>query len=79
MGQPDDPIGGIWAVRPVGAERRKPERQGEEGKLRRRRSGRDTVTLSKEARQLSRAENDEPVSADVPLLTAPDVDEKGSD
>jgi len=78
MGQPDDPIGGIWAVRPVGTERRSPEREGAEGKLRRRRSGRDTVTLSREARQLSRAERDEPDSADVPLLKAPDVDEKGS-
>lgn len=76
MGQPDDPIGGIWAVRPVGGERRMPEREGAEGKLRRRRSGRDTVTLSREARQLSRAERDETAPAEVPLLNAPDVEEE---
>lgn len=74
MGQPDDPIGGILAVRPVGAERRKVEREGEGIIPRRRRSGRDTVTLSREARQLSRAEQDEAAPAEVPLLNAPDAD-----
>jgi hypothetical protein len=59
---PDDPIGGIWGVRPVGSGGRQPEREREmkDGNrvAKRRKPGNDTVTLSSEARRLSRSSGD---------------------
>jgi hypothetical protein len=54
---PDDPIGGIWGVRPVGSGGRQPEREMKDGNrvAKRRKPGNDTVTLSSEARRLSRS------------------------
>jgi len=56
---PDDPIGGIWGVRPVGSGGRQPEREREmkDGirAAKRRKPGHDTVTLSSEARRLSQS------------------------
>lgn len=59
---PDDPVGGIWSVRSAGAEARQPEREGEKERrdaLRRRRQSRDSVTLSAEARRLSKVDREE--------------------
>lgn len=56
---PDDPIGGIWGVRPVGSGGRQSEREREMKDVnrvaKRRKPGNDTVTLSSEALRLSQS------------------------
>lgn len=55
MAFPDDPIGGIWGVRPVGHDRKASTREKNEwergGKTLKGKPGRDLVTLSVEARK----------------------------
>lgn len=57
MAFPDDPIGGVWGVRPVGQDSRTRGREKGEGESARRRvrgkPGHDTVTLSVEAKRRS--------------------------
>lgn len=63
MAFPDDPIGGIWRVRPVGQDGRttgRERKEGESGERRiKRKPGHDRVTLSVEAKKLSLEGNEQ--------------------